>query len=166
MVARGLGKLAARLVEASRPAVVRTRANEFAQRLKAEYEAGRTGEPELDDAAVADIATRLRSVDWAKVKETTAAKGSDAADAARTMAARVDWSKVQPVAAQVSTALIAAVASGQIPLAGTGGRVARAILNEQGFADRIGTHLADQQATPPDLRPIVIDTTATEVTDR
>lgn len=166
MVARGLGKLAARLVEVSRPAAVRQRAFEFGQRLKSEYEAGRSGEPELDDAAVADIASRLRTVDWASVKAATAAKGSEAADAARTMASRVDWAKVQPVAAQVSTALIAAVASGQIPLAGTGGRVARAILNDQGFADRIGATLADQEASPPDLRPMVIDTTATEVPDR
>lgn len=166
MVARGLGKIAARLVEASRPAAVRLRASEFSQRLKAEYEAGRNGEPDLDDAAVADIVTRLRAVDWARVKNATATKGSEAADAARTMASRVDWTKVQPVAAQVSTALIAAVASGQIPLAGTGGRVARAILNDQGFADRIGATLADEQASPPDLRPIVIETTATEATDR
>ena len=106
-----------------------------------EYEAGRHGEPELDDAAVDDVAARMRGVDWAAVRTASAEKGSDAAEAMRSMAQKVDWDKVQPVAAKVSSALIAAVAAGQLPIGGTSGRVARAILNDQRFADRIGARL-------------------------
>lgn len=134
---------------------------DFGAHLRSEYDAGRHGEPELDDAAVDDIATRLKSVDWQQVRAMTAEKGSDAAHAVRSMADRVDWGKVQPVAAKVSTALIVAVASGQIPISGTSGRVARAILNDQGFAERIGATLEREQAEPPDFRARVIDTTAT-----
>jgi hypothetical protein len=58
----------------------------------------------------------------------------------KSMAAEVDWDKVQPVAAKVSSALIAAVASGQL---GIGGRfaapVARAIMNDRNLAQRVST---------------------------
>ena len=108
--------------------------------LKSEYDAGRQGddapaEPEKDpelDADAKDVAEALR---------------------------RVDWAKVQPAAAQVSSALIAAVASGRLPV---GGRltstVARAIVDQGGLAQRVAANLAEP---PPDFRQ-VIDTTATE----
>ena len=79
------------------------------------------------------------------------------------MAQQVDWQAVQPVAAQVSSALIAAVASGQIPLGGPlTGRVARTIMNDQNLAQRVADAL-DRTAAPmpPDFRG-VIDTTGTE----
>jgi hypothetical protein len=77
----------------------------------------------------------------------------------KAMADQVDWAKVQPVAAQVSSALIAAVASGRLPV---GGRltstVARAIVDQGGLAQRVGQTV---ESLPPDFRE-VIDTTATE----
>jgi hypothetical protein len=139
---------------------LRDRASEFGQRLRTEFEAGRHGEPELDDAAVDDVASRMRSVDWAAVRAASAEKGSDAAEAMRSMAQKVDWDKVQPVAAKVSSALIAAVAAGQLPIGGTSGRVARAILNDQRFAERIGVRLQTEQVETPDFRSNVIETTA------
>jgi hypothetical protein len=159
MVARALGRLTARLLDPNRPGL-RDRASEFGQRLRSEYEAGKHGEPELDDAAVDDIAARMRGVDWAAVRAASAEKGSDAAEAMRSMAQKVDWDKVQPVAAKVSSALIAAVATGQLPIGGTSGRVARAILNDQRFADRIGDRLQADHAETPDFRSNVIETTA------
>ena len=81
----------------------------------------------------------------------------------RTMAKEVDWAKVQPVAAKVSSALMAAVASGQL---GVGGRlgttVARAIINDRNLAQRVSTELVKhEQPLPPDFRN-VIDVTATD----
>ena len=102
----------------------------------------------------------MRGVYWAAVKAASAEKGSDAAEAMRSMAQKVDWDKVQPVAAKVSSALIAAVATGQLPIGGTSGRVARAILNDQRFADRIGDRLQADHAETPDFRSNVIETTA------
>ncbi len=109
----------------------------------------------------------MRGVDWAKVRAATSARGSDAAQSVKTMAAEVDWDKVQPVAAKVSSALIAAVASGQI---GVGGRfgptVARAIMNDRNLAGRVSTTLAAEESAVPDFRQIVIagaiDATSTE----
>ena len=40
MASRSLGRLAARLVQQSRPDLVKARAAEFAERVKAEYRAG------------------------------------------------------------------------------------------------------------------------------
>jgi hypothetical protein len=83
----------------------------------------------------------------------------------RDMAAQVDWAKVQPVAAQVSSALIAAVASGRLPV---GGRltttVARAIADQGGLAQRVAQTLdQNRSALPPDFRQ-AIGTTSTEAT--
>jgi hypothetical protein len=134
--------------------------------LKAEYDAGRRGDdpppaPETDselDADANDVAEALRGVDWAQVRADTARRTGDAARAMKAMADQVDWAKVQPVAAQVSSALIAAVASGRLPV---GGRltntVARAI-TDQGLAQRVAAKLPQP---PPDFRQ-VIDTTGTE----
>ncbi|HEY1282457.1 MAG TPA: hypothetical protein VGF22_22435 [Acidimicrobiales bacterium] len=135
--------------------------------LKAEYDAGRRGddappEPEKDpelDTDAKDVAEALRRVDWAQVRADTARRSGDAARAMKAMADRVDWAKVQPAAAQVSSALIAAVASGRLPV---GGRltntVARAIVDQGGLAQRVAANL-DQP--PPDFRQ-VIDTTASD----
>lgn len=155
MVSRSLGRLAARLVSQARPDEVRARAAEFAERVKAEYRAGLDGAPppdqsgsdegrphsgesgSLDDDTTAVI-DAMRGVDWAQVRAVTGQKSSEAAKAVKEMTAQVDWSKVQPVATSVSTALIAAVASGQLPIGGPlGGRVLRTILNEADLAARV-----------------------------
>ena len=79
----------------------------------------------------------------------------------RDMADQVDWAKVQPVAAQVSSALIAAVASGQIPMGGMlGSTVVRTIVNQGGLAQKVADSINDHNTPlPPDFRA-VIDTTA------
>ncbi len=81
----------------------------------------------------------------------------------RAMADHVDWAKVQPVAAQVSSALIAAVAAGRIPVGGRlGPIVARAINDQNNLGKRVGENLQRNPAhVPPDFRGI-IETTATE----
>jgi hypothetical protein len=121
---------------------------------------------EGDDALDADadeVVEALGTVDWAQVRAETSRRTGDAARAMKAMADQVDWAKVQPVAAQVSSALIAAVASGRLPV---GGRltstVARAIVDQGGLAQRVAQNL-DQHQTPlpPDFRA-VIDTTASE----
>ena len=141
--------------------------------MRAEYEAGKRDEPtestEAAEAAEAnEVAEAMRGVDWAKVRAATGERGAEAAQAMRSMAAEVDWAKVQPVAAKVSSALIAAVASGQLGVGGRmGGTVARAILNDRNLAQRVSTSLAgDTAAMPPDFRSHMgqraIETTARE----
>lgn len=173
MASKLFGKAVARAKQLAEPALIKARATEFAQRLKAEYEAGKRGEPETadepetgapeDEADAAQVASAMRRVDWAKVRAATSERGADAATAMRSMAAEVDWAKVQPVAAKVSSALIAAVASGQLGVGGRlGGTVARAIINDRNLAHRVSTELVRQeQPMPPDFRN-VIDVTATE----
>ena len=168
MTAHGLGRAAARLANAVKPAT--SRASAFAQNLRAEFEAGQAlavDTPVAEEAHAAEVAEAMRGVDWAKVRASTSARGSDAAKSMKTMAAEVDWDKVQPVAAKVSSALIAAVASGQM---GVGGRfgptVARAIMNDRNLASRVSTTLAGDESAVPDFRKIVIagaiETTSTE----
>ena len=130
---------------------MKARAAEFAERVKAEYRAGLegSGESSTDEATLESdtdaVVTAMREVDWAKVRAVTSEKSSDAARAVKEMSAQVDWSKVQPVAASISSALIAAVASGQLPVGGVlGGRVLRTIINEADLANRVG-----QAFTPP-----------------
>lgn len=171
MTARGLGRTAAKLARSVAPTNVKTRATGFARTLKAEYEAGKLDAEAPDEATEAAdaeaVADAMRSVDWAKVRAATTEKGADAAHAMRAMAADVDWEKVQPVAAKVSSALIAAVASGQLGVGGRfGGTVARAIMNDRDLAHRVSSSLAKQNASvPADFLPAlregtVIDTTA------
>jgi hypothetical protein len=177
MTAHGLGRTAARLAQAVKPAAVKTKATDFARTLKAEYEAGKlaaevhesSSDAAADAAATQDaeaVADAMRKVDWSKVKAATGVKSAEAAQAMKTMAAEVDWNKVQPVAAKVSSALIAAVASGQIGMGGRfGGTVARAIMNDRDLAQRVSTSLARSAAPmPPDFRG-AIDVTAVEVPD-
>ena len=168
MVARSLGKVAARFTEAVKPFTSKDRAKEFARTLKAEYEAGKAAAAADGDDGSADertVTAALRDVDWAAVKAATTERTTEAAQKMRAMAGEVDWGKVQPVAAQVSSALIAAVASGHVPLGGrVGGTVARAIMNDRDLAQRVATTLHRDEATlPPDFRGElgqVIDTTA------
>jgi len=169
MTAHGLGRAAARLANAVKPATSKatSTASEFARNLRAEFEAGQASAV-TDDEQVAEVADAMRRVDWTKVRASTSARGTDAAQSMKTMAAEVDWEKVQPVAAKVSSALIAAVASGHI---GVGGRfaptLARAIMNDRNLAGRVSTSLAAEDVTPPDFRQIVIagaiETTSTEL---
>ena len=113
-------------------------------------------EADADEAAAA-----LQAVDWTAVRTATAARAEDASRAVRAMAEQVDWSKVQPAAARVSSAVIAAVASGQLPLGGPiGSTLARTIIDQGGLAERVATTLQkDQTPLPPDFRRDVIDTT-------
>jgi hypothetical protein len=109
------------------------------------------------------VAGALRGVDWAGVRAATADRTSEAARAAKAMADQVDWQKVQPAAQKVSKALIAAVASGQIPIIGPfGSLIARAIVDQGGMARRVGGQLdAQHTALPVDVDSI-IETTARE----
>ena len=163
MTARGLGRTAARLARSLAPATVKTRAAEFGRTLKAAYESGKDEAAEPDEttesADAEAVAEAMRGVDWSKVRAATSERGAEAAQAMKSMAAEVDWEKVQPVAAKVSSALIAAVASGQLGIGGTlGGTVARAIMNDRNLAHRVSGSLARQQATmPPDFLPAVRD---------
>jgi hypothetical protein len=118
-------------------------------------------DPSVDDAD--EVADALRCVDWDEVRAATAGRTNDVTNAMRSMAEHVDWAKVQPVAAQVSSALIAAVASGRIPLGGQlGAMVARAISNQNNLGRRVADNLQHTStALPRDFRAI-IDTTATE----
>lgn len=142
---------------------MRRRATGFAEQLRAEYRAGRDGATEASDAADAEqVADAVRSVDWVAVRDATVDRAGEAAAAARAMAAEVDWKQLQPVAAEVSTALIAAVASGRLPLGGRlGAGVARAIIDD-GAAVRVARSLGDRVPRLSD----VIDTTAHEAPPR
>jgi hypothetical protein len=104
--------------------------------------------PDDEDAAPSDgdaavVAQAMRGVDWSKVRAATSERTADAAKAMRSMAEHVDWATVQPVAAQVSNALIAAIATGQL---GVGGRlassVARAIADQNGLGQQVARELA------------------------
>lgn len=183
MVGRQIGRLAARLARAAEPATARARASELAQRIRDEYHRGLQGEPDpspvagppVDPAPGADptpdeagtVADALRSVDWTKVRAATAERTSGAAATMRSLAADVDWGRVQAGAAVVSSALIAAVASGQIPVGGRlAGPVARAILDDAQLAQRVSSTLAAAGAKVPDFRTDVTDDhNPTDVTD-
>ena len=120
-------------------------------------------EQTLDNDA-AEVADALRRVDWAQVKAATAERTNDVARTMRSMAEHVEWNKVQPVAAQVSSALIAAVAAGRIPIGGQlGSMVARAIADQNNLGRRVADNLEQSPTNvPPDFRG-VIETTATEL---
>jgi len=172
MTARGFGRTAARVARSITPSAVTTRAADFARNLKAEYEAGKAdaaAEPDeaTEQAEAESVAEAMRGIDWAKVRAATGARSAHATQAMKSMADEVDWARVQPVAAKVSSALIAAVASGQLSVGGRmGGTVARAIMNDQNLAQRVSTTLARQQAPmPPDFRPLIagaIEATSSE----
>ena len=121
----------------------------------------------IDEAAVehdaAEVAEAMRKVDWAQVRVVTTERTTDVARTMRSLADNVDWNKVQPVAAQVSSALIAAVAAGRIPVGGSlGPMVARAITDQNNLGRRIAADLAQgTSGAPPDFRS-AIEATAKE----
>jgi hypothetical protein len=127
-----------------------------------ESDAGEVGDVPLDGDAE-EVAEAIRRVDWTEVRAATAERTSDAARTMRSLADHVDWAKVQPVAAQVSSALIAAVAAGRIPVGGRlGPIVVRAITDQNNLGKRVAAQLADSPSSaPPDFRG-VIEATATE----
>lgn len=116
------------------------------------------------DSDADEVAEALRGVDWSQVRAATAERTNDVARTMRSLADHVDWAKVQPVAAQVSSALIAAVAAGRIPVGGRlGPIVVRAITDQNNLGRRVAANL-EHTATPvpPDFRGI-IEATATEL---
>ncbi len=136
--------------------------------------------PVADDGAVAadaaTVAEEMRKVDWAAVRAASAERSADASRVMRSMADQVDWAKVQPVAGRITSALIAAVASGHLPVGGrVGSTVARAIVDQGGLGQRVTQRMStDGAALPPDFRSFierpgapapttVIETTAIEV---
>jgi len=106
-----------------------------------------------DDADAAEVAAAIRGVDWAGVRAAAAVRTTEASKAMKSMAEHVDWGKVQPVAAQVSSALITAIATGQL---GVGGRlastVARTITNQNGLGQRVAEELDDPADGSIDFR--------------
>ncbi len=116
------------------------------------------------DSDADEVAEALRGVDWTQVRAATAERTNEVARTMRSLADHVDWAKVQPVAAQVSSALIAAVAAGRIPVGGRlGPIVVRAITDQNNLGRRVAANL-EHTATPvpPDFRGI-IEATATEL---
>jgi len=182
MVTGVFARAAARLAEAVRPFSSKARAVDFARLLRDEYRAGqaeaadrqaaerdadRDAERDADDERT--IVGAVRDIDWAAVRQATSARTGEIAQRMKAMAGEVDWRSVQPAAAHVSSALIAAVASGHLPLGGKlGSTVARAIMNDGGLAQRVGATMTSrggrEQPHVPDFRG-VIDTTATEADD-
>ena len=124
-------------------------------------------EPNRDEESLdrdaEEVAQALRGVDWAQVRSATSERSTEVARTMRSLADHVDWAKVQPVAAQVSSALIAAVAAGRIPVGGPlGSMVARAITDQNNLGNRVAANLQRTTAgAPPDFRA-VIEATATE----
>ena len=116
------------------------------------------------DSDADEVAEALRGVDWTQVRAATAERTNDVARTMRSLADHVDWAKVQPVAAQVSSALIAAVAAGRIPVGGRlGPIVVRAITDQNNLGRRVAANLEHTSTpVPPDFRGI-IEATATEL---
>ena len=118
-----------------------------------------------DDATLAaeadELADAVRGVDWGSVKTATAERTGEAAKAMKQMADQVDWAKVTPVATQMSSALIAAVAAGRLPVGGRlGSTVARVIVDQGGLGQMVATKVAAApEPAPPDFRG-AIDTTS------
>ncbi len=121
--------------------------------------------PETLAADADELSGMLGKVDWVAVRESASSRSADATRAVRSMAAQVDWERVQPMARQASSLLIAAVASGQLPVAGrTGTLVARAMLDQGGLGERVGRQVLQQTTLRPELRTVieVVDTIAAQ----
>jgi hypothetical protein len=111
-----------------------------------------------------EVATAMRGVDWAAVRAATSERTSEAARVMKSAAEHVDWAAVQPVAAQVSSALIAAVASGRLGIGGRlGSTVARTIIDQGGLAQRVAHQLRDQPAAMPVEFKGIIEASSREV---
>lgn len=153
--------MAGKLARKVKPVTERARATDFAHTLRTAYEAGKRGDegaPTEATAADADeVADALSGVDWAKVRAAAADRTAEMSRAMKTMAADVDWARVQAGAARVSSALIAAVASGQLPIGGRLARpVARAIINDHGLAQQVSEKMSGgRDCQPPDFREII-----------
>ena len=122
-------------------------------------------EPATLAAEADELSGLLGKVDWVAVRESASSRSADATRAVRSMAAQVDWERVQPMARQASSLLIAAVASGQMPVAGrTGALVARAMLDQGGLGERVGRQVLQQTTLRPELRTVieVVDTIAAQ----
>lgn len=116
------------------------------------------------DRDAEEVALALRGVDWGHVKAATSERSTEVARTMRSLAEHVDWAKVQPVAAQVSSALIAAVAAGRIPVGGPlGSMVARAITDQNNLGNRVAANLQRTTTNPPPDFRAVIEATATDV---
>jgi hypothetical protein len=103
-----------------------------------------------DHAAEQALADEVGKVDWSAVRAATAERSAEAAATVREMAAKVDWERLQPRAAQVSSALISAVAAGRLPIGGPlGAQVARAIVNQGDLARRLSTTLGRTDTPVP-----------------
>ncbi|MGZ4673757.1 MAG: hypothetical protein ACXWBO_08975 [Ilumatobacteraceae bacterium] len=122
------------------------------------------GEVEGDlDSEAQEVAEALRGVDWAEVRSSAASRTNDVTRTMRAMADHVDWSKVQPIAAQVSSALIAAVATGRIPVGGhLGPIVAKAITDQNNLGRRVAQNLQHSQTPVPTEFRGIIEATASE----
>ena len=115
------------------------------------------------DSDAQQVAEALRGVDWAEVRSSAASRTNDVTRTMRAMADHVDWGKVQPIAAQVSSALIAAVATGRIPVGGQlGPIVARAITDQNSLGKRVAQNLQDSRTTVPTEFRGIIEATASE----
>lgn len=103
-----------------------------------------------DPVAEQALADEVGRVDWSAVRAATAERSAEAAATVREMAAKVDWERLQPAAAQVSSALISAVAAGRLPIGGPlGTQVARAIVNQGDLARRLSTTLGRTDTPVP-----------------
>ncbi len=119
-----------------------------------------------EDVAADEVVGALRRVDWSRVRSATADRSGDAARAARTLAAQVDWDRVQPAARRMSAALIGAVATGQLGLGGSiGPLVARAIVDQGGLGRRVEDRFAGQPDAPPTDLGGFIETTGRDATE-
>ena len=133
---------------------------------KSATEGAAVNEPNDEESLDRDaeqVAQALRGVDWGHVRAATSERSTEVARTMRSLADHVDWAKVQPVAAQVSSALIAAVAAGRIPVGGPlGSMVVRAITDQNNLGNRVAANLQHTPTgAPPDFRAI-IEATATE----
>jgi hypothetical protein len=124
-------------------------------RRSADHERSAGHDPAHDPAAEQALADEVGKVDWAAVRAATAERSAEAAATVREMAAKVDWERLQPAAAQVSSALISAVAAGRLPIGGPlGTQVARAIVNQGDVARRLSATLG-RTDTPVDFGTVI-----------
>jgi hypothetical protein len=108
-----------------------------------------------DDEASA-LGAVLQRVDWDAVRGTASDRGAEAVETMRSLAGQVDWERLAPVASSVSSALIAAVAAGKLPVAGpTGSLVARAIVDHRGVARQLGERHLPPGVSFDDLLAVV-----------
>jgi hypothetical protein len=117
----------------------------------------------FDDVDIDALADEVEGVDWARVRAATAEKSAEAAAVMQRLATNVDWSRAQPMVRQLSSALIAAVASGRLMPGGPlGAMVARTIVNDANLGAAVAERLRQRGTTPPADFRSYIDTSASE----